>query len=48
MAITTVNVLRLIGPGPGNNLLVHTNLHFTVNAGGETTADVVHSRVDCK
>src|SRR5438128_141126 len=30
-------ICRVIGPGPGNNYLVHENLHFTINANGTVT-----------
>lgn len=45
---TFVNNFRWIGPGPGNNLLVHTNTHVTFNANGTVTANVVNATVDCK
>jgi hypothetical protein len=45
---TFVNNFRIIGPGPGNNLLVHTTFHVTVNANGEVTADVLNTSVECK
>lgn len=37
---TYVNNFRIIGQGPGNNLLVHATVHKTINANGEPTADV--------
>ena len=39
-SVTFVNNFRLIGPGPGNNFLVHESFHITVTANGDTT--VVH------
>ena len=45
---TFVNNYRMIGQGPGNNLLVHENMHITVNANGDVTAVVDNVRVDCK
>lgn len=45
---TFVNNFRWIGPGPGNNLLVHATIHLTVNANGDVTADVINATVDCK
>lgn len=45
---TDVTNFRIIGPGPGNNSLVHVTIHFTINANGETTADVVNAKVECK
>jgi hypothetical protein len=46
--LTFINNFRIIGQGPGNNLLVHETLHITVNADG--TATVIHDNfmVDCK
>jgi hypothetical protein len=43
-----VNNFRIIGQGPGNNYLVHENIHVTVNANGEMSAYVDNWRVDCK
>ncbi len=45
---TYVNNYRMIGQGPGNNLLVHENWHYTVNANGEVTALVDNVRIECK
>jgi hypothetical protein len=45
---TTINNFRIIGQGPGNNFLVHENLHFTVNANGTVTASVDNLSVACK
>ena len=45
---TFVNNFRWIGPGPGNNYLVHQTLHITVNENGFVTADVTSTSVDCK
>ncbi|MGH7565768.1 MAG: hypothetical protein ACREK2_02965 [Gemmatimonadota bacterium] len=45
---TFVNNFRIIGQGPGNNFLVHENLHITVNANGEVTASVGNASVSCK
>lgn len=35
---TYVSSYRLIGQGPGNNFLVHNNLHVTVNPDGTVTS----------
>ena len=35
---TFVNNFRIIGSGPGNNLLVHDNFHVTVNPDGTVTS----------
>ena len=45
---TTVSSIRLIGPGPGNNFQAHFTLHFTFNANGEVTAEVISNSVTCK
>ena len=46
--LTFVDNFRIIGQGPGNNYLVHENLHINVNADGTLT--VVHDNfsIDCK
>jgi hypothetical protein len=45
---TAVNNFRIIGQGPGNNFLVHDNLHFTINANGTITTFVDNLRIACK
>jgi hypothetical protein len=45
---TLVNNFRMIGPGPGNNLLVHDVFHITINANGDVTVEHELLRVDCK
>ena len=45
---TDVNNFKIIGQGPGNNFLIHENLHLTVTANGEVTAFVDNFRVTCK
>jgi hypothetical protein len=45
---TFVNNFRIIGQGPGNNFLVHQNVHITINANGDLTADVDNLRAECK
>ena len=47
-AETFVNNFRMIGPGPGNNFLVHELFHITINANGEVTVEHEISRVECK
>jgi len=44
---TFVNNFRMIGQGPGNNLLVHTTFHVTVDANGVVTSNVVNTSVEC-
>jgi hypothetical protein len=43
-----VNNFRIIGQGPGNNMLVHSTVHQTLNANGELTAEVDLSSSECK
>lgn len=43
-----INNFRIIGQGPGNNLLMHMTIHVTMNANGEQTAEVDLSSNDCK
>lgn len=45
---TLVDNFRLIGQGPGNNILIHRTVHQTWNANGELTADVQLSSNECK
>jgi hypothetical protein len=45
---TFVNNFRLIGPGPGNNLIDHLVAHITINANGDTTVEFETGTVDCK
>ncbi len=45
---TDVNNYRLIGHGPGNNLLIHEVDHITVNANGDVTVTFEKPSVDCK
>ena len=44
---TFVNNFRMIGQRAGNNLLVHTNLHVTINAKGVVTVNHENSSVEC-
>jgi hypothetical protein len=45
---TFVNNFRIIGQGPGNNLLVHETAHITFNADGTVTVFFDDFRIDCK
>jgi hypothetical protein len=45
---TYVNNFRIIGQGSGNNFLVHENMHLTVTANFEITADVDNVSVECQ
>ena len=46
--LTYVNNFRLIGPGPGNNLLVHETAHVTID--GDDIVVVEHDKmsIECK
>jgi len=43
-----VNNFKLIGPGKGNNSLIHENYHVTVNANGTVTTEHDNFSVVCK
>ena len=43
-----VNNFKIIGQGPGNNLLVHENFHLTINANGRLTALIDNSSFECR
>lgn len=45
---TYVNNFRMIGQGAGNNLLVHENIHVTVNANGEVTSNHDNLSIECR
>ena len=45
--LTFVNIFRLIGPGPGNNLLVHEIAHMTID-GDAVVVQHDNLRIDCK
>ena len=45
---TSVNNFRIIGQGPGNNFLVHSIFHVTINADGVLTSFVNSFSIECK
>lgn len=45
---TFVNNFRIIGPGKGNNLLIHEVAHVTVNATGEVSVLFDEVSSECK
>ena len=47
LAETFVNNFRIIGPGPGNNLLVHEDFHITINQDGTITSYYDNFSIDC-
>ena len=48
MTLTFVNNVRIIGQGPGNNLLVHETLHIAMNADGTITVTHDNVLIDCR
>jgi len=48
LEVTFVNNFRIIGRGPGNNLLIHQTLHVTFNANGEMTAFQSNISTECR
>jgi hypothetical protein len=47
-SLTFTNNFRIVGQGPGNNFLVHENLHLNFNANGIVTVFHDNFIVDCK
>ncbi len=45
---TFVNNFRIIGQGPGNNLLIHQNIHVTINADGTVIVAQDNFSSECK
>lgn len=45
---TFVNNFNIIGQGPGNNFLVHENVHITVNADGTLTTSIDNFSFSCR
>ena len=45
---TMINNFRVLGQGPGNNVLMHMTIHVTMNANGDQTAQVDLSSQGCK
>jgi hypothetical protein len=43
-----INNFKIIGPQPGNNILIHENFHVTVNANGTLTTFVDNFSAECK
>jgi hypothetical protein len=46
--MTQTNNFRLIGPGPGNNLVAHANWHTTTLADGSVAAQVDNVSLECR
>lgn len=46
--VSFINNFRIIGQGPGNNYLVHENIHLIINANGDHTTVVDGVEADCK
>ena len=45
---TSVTNMRIIGKGPGNDLIIHTDFHFTVLANGVVTSFHDNISITCK
>ena len=45
---TAADTTASIAPGPGNNTSFHLQIHFTRNANGEVTVDVVNFSAECR
>ena len=45
---TFVNNFRIIGQGPGNNFLVHENMHITISADGTVIVNHDNFSATCK
>jgi hypothetical protein len=45
---TFVNNFKIIGPGTDNNLLVHQNVHVTIDANGFVTTVIDNTTVECR
>jgi hypothetical protein len=43
-----LDIVKLVGPGPDNNLSLRNYMHVVINANGETTVDIIKSTADCK
>jgi hypothetical protein len=48
MVATLTNSVRIIGPRPDNNFILHQALHVTVNPNGTITADADNFTVQCE
>lgn len=47
-SFSSINNFRIIGEKTGNNFLVHSNLHVTINADGTVTTLYENFSADCK
>jgi hypothetical protein len=45
---TSDETFNIIAQGSGNNIVVHANIHMTVNANGTVTADVYNYSIACQ
>jgi hypothetical protein len=45
---TFVNNFKIVGPGPGNNLMYHETFHMTVLADGRLTSYVDNIGIECR
>lgn len=49
-AYETTSILSQVitAPGKGNNLVVKSHVHTTINANGEVTSEITSSSIECK
>jgi hypothetical protein len=45
---TIVGNFHIVGPGAGNNFILHNTVHVTVNPNGEATAEVENFFAECR
>ena len=45
---TVIQTLKLIAPGTALNYFTRLVFHVTINANGQTTSEVIESRVECR
>ena len=46
--VSSVNNFKIIGQGPGNNFMVHENVHFTLSANGINSVSLDHWSITCQ
>ena len=46
--INSVNNFKIVGQGPGNNFMLHENIHFTLSASGINSVNLDHWYMTCQ
>lgn len=46
--VNSVNNFKMVGQGPGNNFMVHENVHFTISASGINSVNLDHFTFTCQ